>query len=81
MENKEKSFLSLIDKHLSKFFADHEHTIPESGLYKRIMSEVEAILIINTLKATKDNRSKAAKILGLNRNTLHKKIQELGIKI
>jgi two-component system nitrogen regulation response regulator GlnG len=81
MDNKEKSFLSIIDKHLNKFFDDHQGGMPESGLYKRIISEVETLLITNTLKVVVNNQSKAAKILGLNRNTLRKKIQELNIKV
>ena len=81
MDSKEKSFLSILDKHLSKFFEDHHGDFPESGLYKRIISEIEYLLISNTLKASMYNQSKAAKILGLNRNTLRKKIKELNIKV
>ncbi len=81
MDSKEKSFLSVLDKHLNKFFEDHHGDFPESGLYKRIISEVEHLLITNTLKAAAHNQSKAAKILGLNRNTLRKKMQELSIKV
>ena len=40
MDSKEKSFLSILDKHLSNFFEDHHGDFPESGLHKRIISEI-----------------------------------------
>lgn len=80
MNDIDKSFLVAVDKHIRKFFVDHKGDLPESGLYKRIVSEVEVSLISNTLKATNNNQTKAAKILGMNRNTLHKKMQDLNIK-
>lgn len=81
MDQKERSFLAVIDKYIYKFFTDHNGDQPETGLYKRVISEVEVSLITNTLKAVDGNQSKAAKILGLNRNTLYKKIRELNIKL
>lgn len=81
MSDNEKPFLSAIDKHIKKFFMDHAGHCPESGLHKRIMSEVEYLLLKNTLSAVDNNQTKAAKILGINRNTLYKKIVELNIKV
>ena len=81
MDQKERSFVAVIDKYIHKFFTDHEGCKPESGLYKRVISEVEISLIYNTLKAVDNNKLQAAKILRMNRNTLHKKIRELNIKL
>ena len=55
--------------------------LPPSGLYDRVLKVVEKPLIERTLIATKGNQIKAAKVLGINRNTLRKKIRELDIRI
>lgn len=49
------------------------------SLYCIIISEVERALISSVLKETKGNQLKASKILGINRNTLRKKIKDLKI--
>ena len=51
------------------------------GLYSRSIREFERPLIAVTLEMTNGNQIKASKILGLNRNTLRKKINELDIEI
>jgi two-component system nitrogen regulation response regulator GlnG len=58
----------------------HGTQSPESGLYERVIREVEIILIKKTIQHAGDIHTKAAKILGINRNTLRKKIKELGIE-
>ncbi|MCD6498830.1 MAG: sigma-54-dependent Fis family transcriptional regulator [Deltaproteobacteria bacterium] len=50
------------------------------GLYGEIMSRVERELIRQVLDHTDGNQVQAAKVLGINRNTLRSKIQKLGIK-
>ena len=55
--------------------------IPPAGLYDRVLEEVERPLIQLTLAATRGNQVRAAEILGLNRNTLRKKIQDLGVEM
>jgi two-component system nitrogen regulation response regulator GlnG len=71
-----------VEEHLSNYFAAHTgHSLPPSGLYSRILPLVERPLIEQTLKATGGNQLKAAYVLGINRNTLRKKIAELGISL
>jgi two-component system nitrogen regulation response regulator GlnG len=65
--------------HLERFFKAHDGDLPASGLHGRILAEVERPLIEITLQATAGNQIKAARVLGLNRNTLRKKIKKLGI--
>ncbi len=67
--------------HLKRYFARHGEDLPPAGLYERILKEVERPLIELTLSATKGNQLKASYLLGLNRNTLRKKIRDLGIEV
>lgn len=68
--------------HLKQYFLAHgEDGLPPSGLYERLLPLVERPLIEMTLVATAGNQLKAAHVLGINRNTLRKKIQELHIDI
>ena len=57
----------------------HGDTLPAPGLYNRIMREVEYPLIALSLSATRGNQIKTAELLGINRNTLRKKIKDLDI--
>ena len=70
-----------IERHLREYFAAHEDELPASGLYDRILREVERPLITLCLAATRGNQIKAADVLGLNRNTLRKKIRSLEIEV
>jgi two-component system nitrogen regulation response regulator GlnG len=69
----------LIEQRLSAEFADAPDVLPPPGLYDRIVEEVSRPLIRLTLNATRGNQVKAADVLGVNRNTLRKKIQDLGL--
>ena len=53
---------------------------PQVGLYHRVLHDLEAPLIAATLTWTRGNQIKAAEILGLNRNTLRKKIRDLNLR-
>ena len=66
-----------MEERLEKYFSMHEGQEVPSGLYARIIEEIEKSLIKTTLKYTSGNQLKAAKILGLNRNTLRKKISAI----
>ena len=71
----------IVERKLSSYFADQPDGLPPAGLYDRVLEEVERPLIQLTLSATRGNQVRAAEILGLNRNTLRKKIQDLGVEM
>jgi two-component system nitrogen regulation response regulator GlnG len=71
----------LVERKLSSYFADQPDGLPPAGLYDRVLEEVERPLIQLTLAATRGNQVRAAEILGLNRNTLRKKISDLGVEM
>jgi two-component system nitrogen regulation response regulator GlnG len=50
------------------------------GLYDMVLTQVERPLFKLVLAATKGNQVKAARVLGINRNTLAKKLVSLGLK-
>lgn len=69
-----------IERHLRQYFAAHEHgRLPTTGLYGRILREVERPLLAVTMEKCEGNQLRAAVLLGLNRNTLRKKLRELGL--
>ncbi len=68
-----------VRQHLDQYFDYHDDGMPPPGLYQRILREIERPLIQKVLAATKGNQVKASEMLGLNRNTLRKKIRELEI--
>ncbi|MGF6231168.1 two-component system nitrogen regulation response regulator GlnG [Inquilinus ginsengisoli] len=70
-----------VERHLRDYFAAHAGSLPASGLYDRVLREVERPLITLSLAATRGNQIRAAELLGLNRNTLRKKIRELDIPV
>jgi two-component system nitrogen regulation response regulator GlnG len=70
-----------LHQHLTTYFANHGDSLPPNGLYERVLREVEIPLLELTLAATRGNQIKAAELLGLNRNTLRKKIRELGVDV
>ena len=70
-----------VERHLTQYFGGFGDNIPPPGLYHRILREVEPPLIAAALAATRGNQIKAAELLGLNRNTLRKKIRELDMQV
>ncbi len=70
-----------VERHLRTYFAAHKESLPATGLYDRILREIERPLLSLSLAATRGNQIKAAHLLGLNRNTLRKKIRELDIQV
>jgi len=70
-----------VERHLRTYFNAHRNELPAAGLYDRVLREIERPLIELSLSATGGNQIKAAHLLGLNRNTLRKKIRELDIHV
>ena len=65
-----------VEAHLARYFAAFGRNLPPDGLYDRVIAEIEGPLLELTLAAVKGNQLKAAKLLGINRNTLRKKLTD-----
>ncbi|MEL6170965.1 MAG: response regulator [Pseudomonadota bacterium] len=76
-----ESLSASIGRHLRRYFDLHGNALPPPGLYGRILRELEQPLIDIALDATGGNQAKCADLLGINRNTLRKKINELDIRV
>jgi two-component system nitrogen regulation response regulator GlnG len=70
-----------VERHIRQYLAAHRDGLAPSDIYDQILAEVERPLIQMTLAATRGNQIKAAAMLGLNRNTLRKKIRDLDIPV
>jgi two-component system, NtrC family, nitrogen regulation response regulator GlnG len=70
-----------VEMHLARLFRDAGDQLPPPGLYHRILREIEVPLISAALAATRGNQIRAAELLGLNRNTLRKKVNDLDIRL
>jgi two-component system nitrogen regulation response regulator GlnG len=70
-----------MERHFSDLFKAHGDALPPPGLYHRALRELEYPLISAALAATRGNQIKAAELLGLNRNTLRKKVRDLDIRL
>jgi two-component system nitrogen regulation response regulator GlnG len=80
-ENNSSGISEAVEMHVLNYFTSQSGTLPLGGLYDKILEEVERPLIANTLAFTRGNQLKSAELLGLNRNTLRKKIQQLNIPV
>ena len=74
------SLATSVDQHIRRYFDALGGDLPAPGLHGRILREVEYPLIVAILEMTRGNQVKAADVLGMNRNTLRKKIRELNIR-
>ncbi len=79
--SEEESLSDAVERHLRTYFSTHRDGLPAPGLYGRVLHELERPLISLALEATRGNQLRAAELLGLNRNTLRKKIRELDIDV
>ena len=70
-----------VELHLQRYFDLHGDQLPPPGLYDRIMREVERPLIQIALDACAGNQLRCAELLGINRNTLRKKVSDLNIEV
>jgi two-component system nitrogen regulation response regulator GlnG len=75
-----EGFEEAVTRRLAAEFAAASPGLPSEGLYDRLLAEVERPLIMQALSATRGNQIRAAAVLGINRNTLRKKIQILGLR-
>jgi two-component system nitrogen regulation response regulator GlnG len=70
-----------VERHLSDYFRRYPSSLPPPGLYHRILREIEGPLIGAALAATRGNQIRAAELLGVNRNTLRKKVRDLELQV
>jgi DNA-binding protein Fis len=76
-----ESLPASVDACLRTYFKDLNGMSPVNGMYEKVISQVEKPLIEHVLRYVRCNQVRAASILGINRNTLRKKIRELGIDL
>lgn len=70
-----------VERFLAGYFSQFGDALPPPGLYHRVLREIEQPLLGAALVATRGNQIRAAELLGLNRNTLRKKIRDLDLRI
>lgn len=70
-----------VERHMSEYFRKFPNTLPPPGLYHRVLREIEGPLIGAALAATRGNQIRAAELLGVNRNTLRKKVRDLDLQV
>jgi two-component system nitrogen regulation response regulator GlnG len=77
----EENLAAAVERYLNKYFGGFGDGLPPPGLYHRILREIEYPLLSAALAATRGNQIRAADLLGVNRNTLRKKIRDLEIQV
>jgi len=77
----DEDIASAVERNLARYFAGFPDGLPPPGLYHRILREMEHPLLTAVLAATRGNQIRAADLLGVNRNTLRKKIRDLDIQV
>jgi two-component system nitrogen regulation response regulator GlnG len=77
----EDNLSNAVERYLARYFSGFDEGLPPPGLYHRILREVEGPLLSAALTATRGNQIRAADLLGVNRNTLRKKIRDLEIQV
>ncbi|MGB3271283.1 MAG: nitrogen regulation protein NR(I) [Xanthobacteraceae bacterium] len=75
------SLAGAVEVYLAAYFAGFGNGAPPPGLYHRVLREIEGPLLSAALASARGNQIKAADLLGLNRNTLRKKIRDLDIQV
>jgi two-component system nitrogen regulation response regulator GlnG len=77
----DEGLAAAVERHLGEYFSGFANGLPPPGLYHRVLREVEYPLLSAALAATRGNQIRAADLLGVNRNTLRKKIRDLDIQV
>ena len=83
VQSKEKKVHTFLEKWLDKSIKQYVGAMDEKNnghLHELIIGGIEKPLVEIVLKETNGNQTQAANILGINRNTLRKKIVEYEIK-
>ena len=75
----DESLSLAVQQHLSHYFTGFGADLPPDGLHHRLIEAIERPLLVATMSAVRGNQIRAAKLLGINRNTLRKKLFELSI--
>ena len=78
---REENLSAAVERYLNRYFGGFGDALPPPGLYHRILREIEYPLLAAALAATRGNQIRAADLLGVNRNTLRKKIRDLDIQV
>ena len=73
-----ESLESMVKRLADQAIADYE--MREGHIYQLVIDQIEAALIDRALARCNNVKTKAADFLGINRNTLNKKVKELGIE-
>ncbi len=73
MSTKEQSFASSVQQALQHYFTKLEDA-EASSVYQMVLAQMEVPLLKTVMSYTNGNQSKAAKVLGLSRGTLRKKL-------
>ncbi len=68
-----------VEAWLRDHFGRAGDSLPAPGLYERLLTEIDTAILRTTLTAVRGNQLRAAALLGINRNTLRKRLTELGI--
>ena len=76
--NSTSSLRENVETAMSNYFK-HLDGQPVSDVYQMVMSEIEAPLLEQVMKYVRNNQTKAAQLLGLNRGTLRKKLKQYGL--
>ncbi len=87
MKNKKKSFDSYsknplkdeVRKAMRRYFNQLDQKNIPINVYELVLKEVEPPLLKSVMKFAKNNQSKAARILGINRTTLRTKLKKYNI--
>ena len=74
-DNEDQNIDAFLKKYTNKYFKNFDESLDINNLYDSFVSKIEKPLIESTLQLFRGNQIKASKCLGLNRNTLRKKIK------
>ncbi len=70
------SLKEVVEEYLRNFVSKHKDCLPQGEFHELVIQQVEKPLIDICLEISNHNQTKAAQLLGMNRNTLKKKIQQ-----